>query len=170
MKLIALSLLVLSTTVMAETFKLPAGITFRAKGVGFDCGEFTNDPYKPAPIAYAEKNINFIQLAADKDLNTFLIEAIFPNDAGIECTYGAYFNRSRDSKTLDLDHSELITVADADADADSCAETVAFLDKNLSSIKYFASKRGIRFIAIELLNGPNEVCENNNVRAVFDRR
>ena len=166
MKFITLSLLVISSSVMAETFKLPAGITFRAKGVGYDCGEFTSDAYKPAPKAYAEKNINFLQLAADKDLNTFLIEASFPNAEGVECIYGAFFNRSRDSKTLDLDHSELVSAAEAS----SCAETVDFLDKNLSSVKYFASKRGIRFIAVELLNEQNEICENNNVRTVFDRR
>ena len=166
MKLIALSLLVLSTSVMAETFKLPAGITFRAKGVGYDCGEFSTAPYKPAPKDYAEKKINFLQLAADKDLNTFLIEATFPNTEGEQCIYGAFFNRSRDSKTLDLDHSELVTTADPF----SCAETIAFLDKSLSSVKYFASKRGIRFIAVELLNEQNEICENNNVRVVFDRR
>lgn len=166
MKLIALSLLVLSTSVVAETFKLPAGITFRAKGVGYDCGEFSTDPYKSAPKDYAERKINFLQLAADKDLNTFLIEATFPNAQGVECTYGAFFNRSRDAKTLDLDHSELVT----SADPASCAETINFLDKNLSSVKYFASKRGIRFIAVELLNEQNEVCENKNVRTVFDRR
>ena len=165
MKFIALPLLMLSTTVMAETFKLPAGITFRAKGVGYDCGEFTTD-YKPAPKIYAEKNINFLQLSADKDLNTFLIEATFPNQDGVNCIYGAFFNRSRDSKTLDLDHSELVT----SASPESCQETINFLDKNLSSVKYFASKRGIRYIAVELLNESNEVCENNNVRMVFDRK
>ena len=166
MKLIALSLMVLPSSVMAETFKLPAGITFRAKGVGYDCGEFTTDAYKAAPKEYAEKHINFLQLAADKDLNTFLIEATFPNPEGIECTYGAFFNRSRDAKTLELDHSELITTAVAE----SCAETVAFLDEKLNSLKYFTSKRGIRFIAVELLNQQNEICETNIVRTVFDRR
>lgn len=165
MRLIALSLLVLSTSVMAETFKLPAGTTFRAKGVGYDCGEFTTD-YKPAPKVYAEKHINFLQLSADKDLNTFLIEATFPNQDGVECIYGAFFNRSRDSKTLDLDHSELVTTASPE----SCQETIDFLDKNLSSVKYFASKRGIRYIAVELLNEANEVCENNTVRTIFDRK
>lgn len=166
MKLIALSLFVLSTSVLAETFKLPAGITFRAKAVGYDCGEFTTDAYKPAPQSYAEKKINFLQLAADKDINTFVIEASFPNAEGVECIYGAFFNRSRDTKTLELDHSELVTKADPA----SCAETISFLDKNLSSVKYFASKRGIRFIAVELLNEENNVCPNKNVRAVFDRK
>lgn len=165
MKLIALSILVLSTSVMAETFKLPAGTTYRAKGVGYDCGEFTTD-YKPAPAVYAEKKINFLQFSADKDLNTFLIEATFPNAEGVECIYGAFFNRSRENKTLDLDHSELVTTANPE----SCKETIQWMDKNLTSVNYYASKRGIRFIAVELLNEKNDVCENGIVRTVFDRR
>lgn len=165
MKLIALSLLVLSTSVMAETFKLPAGTTYRAKAVGYDCGEFTTD-YKTAPLAYAEKNINFEQFSADKDLNTFLVEANFPNEKGEQCIYGVFFNRSREDKTLDFDYSELVTAANPE----SCKETVKWLDEKFSSVKYYASKRGIRYIAVEVLTGKNEVCGENAVRTVFDRR
>lgn len=165
MKLIALSLLVLSTSVMAETFKLPAGTTHRARGVGYDCGEFTTD-YKAAPAVYAERQVNFLQFSADKDLNTFLIEATFPGSNGAQCIYGVFFNRSRETKTLNLDHSELVTTGSSQ----DCADTISWMDKKLQSVKYYASKRGIRYIAVEVLNEKNNVCENNIVRTVFDRR
>lgn len=166
MKLLALALLSIAFTLeAADTFKLPAGITFRAKGVGYDCGEFITD-YKPAPKKYADKKIEFVLLAADKDLNTFLVEGKFPGTAGETCAVGIFYNRSRDTKTMELDHTEILTTGDVQ----NCVETQTWIEKNMSSTKYYASKRGIRFIALEVMDEENEVCENNIVRTVFDRR
>nr|BDT28603.1 hypothetical protein BHI3_20690 [Bacteriovorax sp. HI3] len=160
-----LALMLLSTTAMAEVFKLPAGITFRAKGVGYDCGEFFTE-YKPAPKKYADQKITFLQLAADKDLNTFLVEGTFPGTDGGLCTFGLFLNRSRDTKSMEIDHTEVVSTGNVEA----CFETKNWIDDNMSSMKYYASKRGIRFIAFEVMNEENDVCPNNTVRAVFDRR
>ena len=43
MKKLFLAALFVAGPVLADTFNLPEGITFRAKGVGYDCGEFFTD-------------------------------------------------------------------------------------------------------------------------------
>lgn len=160
----------IATNVMAqewtETFKLPEGITFRARTAGYDCGTFTTN-YVTAPESFRALNIQFKQLAADKDLNKFLFEAVYPGSEGNTCTYGVYFDRSRDTKTLDFNHS-LIKTEGSD---ESCSEAKAFLDEKLASVAYEASKRGIRYVGVEILKDEvNDVCENGTVRVVFDRR
>lgn len=166
MKLVlASSLFLLLGSAFAETYKLPNGTTFRAKGIGFDCGEFFKGTV-PAPKEFAERGINLYQMAADKDLNTFLIEAHYPASNGDQCIYGAFFNRSRATKTVELDYA-LITKTN---EASDCSETEAWLSEKFNSMKYHASKRGIRYVAFDVIEGANDVCESEQVRAVFDRR
>lgn len=171
MKVLFLAVTMLATTgVLAqewtETFKLPEGITFRARTTGYDCGTFTTN-YVAAPGSFQALNIEFKQLAADKDLNKFLFEAVYPGTEGNTCTYGVYLDRSRDTKTLDFTHSLIKT----DGSEESCSTAKAFLDTQLASVAYEGSKRGIRYVAVQIIKDEvNDVCENGNVRVVFDRR
>ena len=164
MKKLFLAALFVAGPVLADTFNLPEGITFRAKGVGYDCGEFFTD-FKTAPEEFAAKNINFVQLAADKDLNAFVSELSYTNDADT-CSYGVYWRRDRDTKTLNFERSEII----AQNNSANCADTKEWLDNQLATVIYYASKRGIRFIALELPVVKNNICESGVVRTVFDRR
>lgn len=150
---------------MADTFDLPEGITFRAQGVGYDCGEFFTE-FKSAPQEYKDRNVEFVKLAADKDLNAFVSELSYQTVSGDSCSYGVYFRRDRDTKTMIFEQSKIL----AKNDPINCLETKEWLDQQLSSVKYYASKRGIRFIALELLNVKNDICESGIVRTVFDRR
>lgn len=164
--IILLSSLILGTQAMAETFKLPAGTTFRAQGVGYDCGEFTTD-YLPAPTMYAQRNVEFVQLSADKHLNTFLVEANYEGAEGQKCIYGGFYDRDRSSVRINLSSSEVVT----DGAMENCLEGQAWLDEKLGSLKYEASKRGYRFVALHVIEDEqNELCETNTVRTVFDRR
>jgi ribosomal protein L35AE/L33A len=168
--LLLATVLMASANVMAqewsETFKLPEGITFRARTAGYDCGTFTTN-YVVAPGSFQALNIEFKQLAADKDLNKFLFEAVYPGSEGNTCTYGVYLDRSRDTKTLDFTHSLIKT----EGSEESCLEAKSFLDSQLASVAYEGSKRGIRYVAVQIIKDEvNDVCENGNVRVVFDRR
>lgn len=164
--LMLLAVMSFSTVAVAETYKLPAGTTFRAYGIGYDCGEFFKGQVE-APREYASKEINFTQFSADKDLNTFLIEATYPAKNGEgQCIYGAFFNRDRESKKLNLDYSLLTKTHESS----ECSEEFDWLNNKLTSVNYYASKRGIRYIAVDAVLGENDVCSSNQVRMVFDRR
>lgn len=170
--LIALSLLATSSVFAqkwTETYKLPEGTTYRARAVGYDCGTFvTGNSYKEAPENFRSRGIEFKQLSADKDLNKFLFEAYYPGTQGNTCIYGIYLDRNRETKTLDLTHSVVTTT---DGLEDTCKETQEFIDQELRSNAYEASKRGIRYVAVQVVKDtPNDVCESGNVRVVFDRR
>jgi hypothetical protein len=152
------------TSNWTETFKLPEGMTYRARSAGFDCGQFRST-YVAKPNRF--KQIEFRQLAADKDLNKFLIEASFSGTEGQYCIYGAYLDRNRSSKTLDFTHSLIKT----EGEEAGCMETQQFLDLQMSSMAYEGSRRGLRYIATQIINNEsNEVCESGDVRIVFDRR
>ncbi len=173
MKTLILAAALFSTGVIAqewtETFKLPEGTTFRARGVGYDCGTFitTTETYVRAPQVIIDKNIDFKQFAADKDLNKFLIEIEYPGSTGEKCIYGMFLDRDRDNKALNFTHSQLKTAGSDE----SCLETKDFLDNEYRVLPYEASKRGIRFVAVTLVQDTaNEVCESGTVRTVFDRR
>ena len=170
MKTLLLATALLSTSAFAqdwtETFKLPEGITFRARAAGYDCGTF-GSKYVAAPESFKSLNIEFKQLAADKDLNKFLFEAVYPSSEGQTCTYGIYLDRSRDTKTLDFNHSVVQTAGSEE----SCLEGKDFLDSKLVSANYEGSKRGLRYVAVNVMTDEaNDVCENGTVRIVFDRR
>lgn len=165
-----IGLLSLSNTVVAdewkETYKLPEGTTYRARAVGFDCGTFGNK-YVEAPQDYREHQVQFKQLSADKDLNKFLFEAVYPSTEGNACIYGVFFDRSRETKTLNFTHS----IVKTEGSEEACLATKNFLDAELVSLPYEGSKRGLRYIAAQILTETaNDVCESGNVRIVFDRR
>ncbi len=150
-----------------ETFKLPEGTTYRARAAGYDCGAF-GGAYVQAPATFRERGIEFKQLSADKDLNKFLFEAVFPGEHGQQCIYGVFLDRNRDDKTLDFTHSEIVTVERVQG---GCSATQAFLDGELRSVAYEGSRRGLRYVAVQVVKDtPNDVCESGNVRVVFDRR
>ena len=170
MKFLMLATALISSNVMAqawtETFKLPEGITFRARAAGYDCGTF-GPTYVRTPETFRAHSIEFKQLAADKDLNKFLFEAIFPGSEGQTCTYGVYLDRSRDTKTLNFTHS----VIAPEGLEEACFEGKNFLDTQLASVAYEGSKRGLRYVAVQVIKDQvNDVCEAGNVRVVFDRR
>jgi hypothetical protein len=170
MKTLLLASALLSTSAFAqvwtETFKLPESITYRAHAAGYDCGAFSST-YVSAPESFKAHKIEFKQLAADKDLNKFLFEAVYPGADGEVCTYGIYLDRSRDTKTLDFNHSVVKTAGSEEA----CLLGKDFLDSQLKSASYEASKRGLRYIAVQVIKDEqNDVCESGNVRIVFDRR
>ncbi len=152
-----------------ETYKLPEGTTYRARAVGYDCGTFVSgNNYKAAPESFRSRGIEFKQLSADKDLNKFLFEAYYPGTEGNTCIYGIFLDRSRETRTLDFTHSVVTTTEGLE---DSCKDTQAFIDHELQSNPYEASKRGIRYIAVGVVKETaNDVCESGNVRVVFDRR
>ena len=161
-----LALTLLSTSAFAqdwsETFRIPEGMTHRVKAAGYDCGTFSNK-YVQAPATFSQENITFRQLSADKDLNKFLIEVTYPNANGDQCVYGAFLDRARSTKTLDFTHSL--------TKGEGCEAGQAFLDPHFTSAAYEPSKRGIRYIAVNLItNEANDVCESGTVRMVFDRR
>lgn len=150
-----------------ETYKLPEGTTYRARAAGYDCGTFGNS-YVAAPENFRSRQIEFKQLSADKDLNKFLFEAAYPGTQGHTCIYGIYLDRNRDDKTLDFTHSVVTTTEGME---DTCLDTQAFIDQELQSVAYEGSKRGLRYIAVQIVKEtPNDVCESGNVRVVFDRR
>ena len=158
-----------SAQTWTETYKLPEGTTFRARTAGYDCGTFITpgQKYVEAPENFRSRNIEFKQLSADKDLNKFLFEAEYPGTDGEKCIYGIFLDRSRETKTLDFTHSLVTTKGSEEA----CLDTKAFIDNELRSNAYEASKRGIRYVAVEIVKDtPNEVCETRSVRVVFDRR
>lgn len=150
-----------------ETFKLPEGTTHRARTAGYDCGTFGNK-YVGAPEAFRYRGIEFKQLSADKDLNKFLFEAVYPSSEGKACIYGIFLNRNRDTKTLDFTDSIVKT---EEGNEDFCLETKNFIDTELRSVAYEGSKRGLRYVAVEIVKDQeNDVCDTNSVRVVFDRR
>jgi hypothetical protein len=167
MKSLLIASVLFSGSVMAqdswtETYKIPQGITYRARMAGFDCGEFGNK-YVSAPSDFIANKIQYRQLAADKDLNIFLIEATYPSAMGESCLYGVYLDRNRDDKTLDFNHSIV--------SGEGCEAGKEFLDHRMSKVTYEGSKRGLRYIATQVITDEsNDVCESGNVRAVFDRR
>lgn len=170
MKTLLLATALISTSAFAqewtETFKLPEGITHRAKAAGYDCGTFGSS-YVETPESFRTRGVVFKQLAADKDLNKFLFEAVYPSTEGQTCTYGVYLDRSRDTKTLDFNHS----VVKTEGSEEACADTKAFIDNQLTSANYEGSKRGLRYVAVNVIQDEaNDVCESNTVRIVFDRR
>lgn len=165
MKKLILLMVLLNTNIFAEIWKLPAGTTYRVKGVGYDCGKFFRG-YTTTPKLYAERGINFDLLTADKHLNTFSIETSWEASNGEMCYYGLFFNRARETRTLDLDY----TMEQATSDQTDCSGNQEFLKKVFNSTPYEASKRGTRYIAVDVINGENDVCEGGQVRAVFDRR
>lgn len=170
MKILLIASALLSTSVFAqetwtETFKLPEGMTYRARAAGFDCGEFFKG-YVNTPAEFEAQKITYRQLAADKDLNKFLIEATYPGADGSQCIYGSYLDRNRDDKTLDFTHSLIKT----ESSEENCVEGQAFLDFTMKKVSYEVSKRGIRYIATQVIAGENDVCESGIVRAVFDRK
>lgn len=173
MKAFILGLSVLSTGVFAnewtETFKLPEGMTYRARMAGYDCGTFVTSPsgYVKTPIKFSEAKVEFKQLAADKDLNKFLIEAVYPGTEGHTCVYGVYLDRHRETKTLNFTHS---LIESSEGMEEQCEETRRLIDGQFLASPYEASKRGIRYIAVDVVQESNEVCESGTVRAVFDRR
>lgn len=173
MKLLMLLALISSSAfaqeTWTETYKLPEGTTFRARGVGYDCGTFitATQSYVGAPTMISERKIDFKQFSADKDLNKFLIEIEYPGTEGEKCIYGMFLDRNRDTKNLDFTHSLITTKGTQE----SCLETKEFMDKEFTNLPYEASKRGIRFVAVSLIQDEaNDVCESGTVRTVFDRR
>ena len=152
----------------AETFKLPQGTTYRAQADGVDCGVFgPEDQYVVLPHDYQIRGINFTQLSADKDLNQFLVELSFTAKDQSQCIYGAFFERNRETKRLELIYSEL----EATGSKIVCSTTSEWLDQQLFNVPYEASRRGFRYVAITIVEDtPNDVCTSGNVRFVFDRR
>ena len=112
-----------SMAVRADIFKLPAGVTYRAKGVGYDCGTFSTD-YQPIPKKFFERQIILQQLVADKELNTFLVEGSFKGEKGENCSFGLFLERSREMKKLLLLHSEILT----DGVSSNCEQTKTWLE------------------------------------------
>lgn len=165
MKKLILLMVLLGTSVFSQEWKLPAGTTYRVKGVGYDCGKFFKG-YTQAPSEYKERGINFYILTADKHLNTFSVEASWTTEVGEECIYGLFFNRARETRTLELEY----TLDKSSGTGESCLANQQFLRERLKSTPYYASKRGTRYIAIDVINEENEVCRGPQVRAVFDRR
>lgn len=171
MKFVILILALFSTQAFAqdpwtETYKLPEGTTYRARAAGYDCGTFGAE-YVEAPEIFKSKGIEFKQLSADKDLNHFLFEAAYPGLNGEACIYGIFFDRNRDDKTLDFSHS-LVQVKEGSDEG--CMQTKEFIDQQLLKVAYEASKRGLRYIAAEVIKGANNVCDTGSARVVFDRR
>lgn len=167
MKTMILALSLFSTAAFAqewtETFKLPEGMTYRARMAGYDCGKFTTK-YVSAPENVRSTTLVFRQLAADKDLNKFLIEGEYPGTEGQICKIGLYLDRNRETKTLDFTHSLLGT-------AEGCDGQRSNIEALLTSAAYEPSPRGIRYLAVNVLTDTaNDVCESGTVRAVFDRR
>ncbi|WP_419168699.1 hypothetical protein [Halobacteriovorax sp.] len=169
MKRIILLATILTSSVFAQIWPLPAGTTYIVKGTGFDCGKFIRRykvEYTQTPKVFLERGINFNLLTADKDLNTFSIETSWSTNNGQVCQFGLFFNRARETRTLDLDY----TMSQTNDDSKSCLENEELLKSKLQSATYTASKRGIRYIAVDILNEENNVCDENRVRLIFDRR
>lgn len=166
MKVLILSLIAFFTwAAEGDLFSIPTGTTYRVKGVGYDCGEFFT-PILNAPKQIAERGLNFYKLSADKDLNIFLIEVNYLGANSASCTLGLYFNRNRADKTFDLSEVKLLEVENIL----ECQENREYIENKLAKTNYYSSKRGIRYIAFDIINEENDICENNNVRAIFDRR
>lgn len=156
-----------SAQTWTETYKLPEGTTYRARMAGYDCGTFGSS-YVEAPLEFTQNQVEFKQLSADKDINKFLIEASYPGAQGQSCVYGVFLDRDRATKTFKFAHSVITT---EDGMGEGCEATKVFLDARFQDVAYEASKRGIRYIAVEVVkDGAREVCESGSVRAIFDRR
>jgi hypothetical protein len=171
MKMLLAILTLASTSLWAqswtETYKLPEGTTYRARMTGYDCGTF-GSTYVEAPVAFTQNQVEFKQLSADKDINKFLIEAAYPGAEGQSCIYGVFLDRDRATKTFKFGHSIVTT---DEGMAEGCQPTKAFIDSHFQDVAYEASKRGIRYIAVEVVkDGAREVCESGVFRAIFDRR
>lgn len=164
-KLLVLSAL-LTNVAIATPYSLEQ-TTHRVTGIGYDCGEFFKGTTEKAPKLFEDNKIEFTRLDADKDLNDFLIHA--KSQIGdVTCEYGIFLNRERSDKTLNLTKLESTT---SSLDSLSvCEEKISLLTEIFSKANYYASKRGIRYIAVDVINGENDVCTSGNVRAVFDRR
>ena len=170
-KMTALILAMVSANVLANAdlekqIEL-SSTTHRVKSIGYDCGEFFQGTVE-APSVISSKNIELTRLDADKDLNIFLVKATFSAE-NETCYYGVFLDRSRETKTLDFNHSVLLSTNGTPSE--KCVANQNYLDELFKSSSYYVSKRGIRYIAVDVIQGENEVCsESQNVRAVFDRR
>ncbi len=149
-----------------EIWPIPEGTVYRVPFVGYDCGKFFRDIYDDAPEVLSDSGVQFTILTADKHLNTFGIEAHWKTPQGEVCDFGILFDRRREDRTLVLKE----TRSQSSSDGDSCIENQDFLTQLFSSIPYYASKRGTRYIAVEFLNLDKKACKGNAPRAVFDRR
>lgn len=168
MKLIALffSLMITSFFTHAEEFKLPMGTTFRAYMTGFDCGEY-NLGYVQSPKKFENRNIEFKQFSADKDLNNILLEIHYTGDQGERCFYGGFFLRNRSSVELDFNYSEIKT----NGDITNCTSKEAWLNNHWQDMRYETSKRGHRYVAVVVDRDEQDIiCESKISRAVFDRK
>jgi len=171
MKTLALTFALLTSAAFAqstpwtETFRLPEGMTHRALAAGYDCGTF-GDTYVPVPARFQAHNVVYRQLAADKDLNKFLIEATFTGSESNNCIIGVYLDRNRDDKTLDFTHAMIKT----EGPEESCLEGKEFITQQMLHTVYEGSRRGLRYVAVQVMDEANEVCAENTVRIVFDRR
>lgn len=169
MKKLIMTMLLLSTPTLAQVWELPTNTTYRVKATGFDCGEFIRRykvEYTGTPKIIADAGISFDLLTADKDLNVFGIETSWTSQTGEQCLFGLFFNRARETRTLDLD----FTKEKNSGDGSSCLAGQNLLKEKLVSSAYEGSKRGIRYLAVDLLNEKNDVCESGKVRLIFDRR
>ncbi|MFG1486345.1 hypothetical protein [Halobacteriovorax sp. RZ-2] len=169
MKNLILLVTLLTNPVSAQIWPLPTGTTYFVKGTGYDCGEFIRRykvEYTTTPKVFSEKGIKFDLLTADSDLNVFSIESSWNTESGQTCHFGLFFNRARETRTLDLDY----TKSQTNGSPEACLENEELLKSKLQSSAYEASKRGIRYIAVDILNEENEVCDGNRVRLIFDRR
>ncbi|EPZ49228.1 hypothetical protein M902_0893 [Bacteriovorax sp. BAL6_X] len=169
MKRLFLLTILIASSVSAQIWPLPTGTTYFVKGTGYDCGEFIKRykvEYTTTPKLFSEKGINFDLLTADSDLNVFSIETSWNTESGQHCQFGLFFNRARETRTLDLDY----TKSKSNGSAQACLENEMLIKSKLQSAKYEASKRGIRYIAVDILNEENEVCDGTRVRLIFDRR
>ncbi|MFG1492849.1 hypothetical protein [Halobacteriovorax sp. ZH4_bin.1] len=169
MKRLFLLTILLASSVSAQIWPLPTGTTYFVKGTGYDCGQFIRRykvEYTTTPKVFLDKGIKFHLLTADSDLNVFSIETSWNTESGQLCQFGLFFNRARETRTLDLDY----TKSQTNGSPEACIENEELLKSKLQSSSYEASKRGIRYIAVDILNEENEVCDANRVRLIFDRR
>ncbi|WP_412471853.1 hypothetical protein [Halobacteriovorax sp. RT-1-4] len=169
MKKLILLVTLLTNPVSAQIWPLPTGTTYIVKGTGYDCGKFISRykvEYTNTPKVFSDRGIQFDLLTADSDLNVFSIETSWKTLSGQTCQYGLFFNRARETRTLDLDY----TKSQTNGNPEECLGNENFLKTKLHSSAYEASKRGIRYIAVDILNEENEVCESDRVRLIFDRR
>ncbi|MFG1501288.1 hypothetical protein ABMA70_13860 [Halobacteriovorax sp. XZX-3] len=169
MKKLILLVTLLSSPAIAQIWPLPTGTTYLVKGTGYDCGTFISRykvEYTTTPKLFSDAGINFDLLTADSDLNVFSIESSWVTTSGQTCNFGLFFNRARETRTLELDYTKSMT----DGDASKCVANEELLKSKLQSSAYEASKRGIRYIAVDILNEKTEVCDGERVRLIFDRR
>ena len=105
-------------------------------------------------------------ISGDKNLNHFSLEFRWEIESNKFCDYGVYLRRERTTRTLEFVES---WVMQNDLSID-CTLNQNYLNQLFESVSYYASKRGTRYIAVELeVNDPN-FCPNQAARLVFDRR